>query len=185
MHKIDHPTATPDNNFTEGNPQTAVKPTVVTADILNALQNEIANFIVSRGLVLDKADNTQLSQALAVLNTTNDESLPILNNQINTLMGATFEFDITKIKSAIIEIDIYRKDAGQERSSTGHIHILGKPIAGTFEVIPMLFGDEDTLGVVFDIDNALGIGKLKYSSSNFAGANYDGKIIYKVKKFKI
>jgi len=149
MHKIDHATATVANNFTAGDPQTAVKPTVVTADWLNAVQNEVANFITSKGIVLNKADNTQLSQALAVLNTTNEDNVVIANNQANTLLGALFEFNIALTKSVIIEVDIYRKDNSQEKSSLGHLHVIGKPVAGTYEVIPFLFGDEDDLGVVF------------------------------------
>lgn len=70
MHRIDHPTAAADlhgagkDGFTEGDPVAGVAATVVTADIANALQEELANVIEARGLVLDKLDNTQLQQAV-------------------------------------------------------------------------------------------------------------------------
>lgn len=67
MHRIDTSTATTDHKFTEGNPQSGVAPTVVSADILNAFQEEIAHAIEQAGLTLNKADNTQLAQALAGL----------------------------------------------------------------------------------------------------------------------
>lgn len=184
MHKIDHATATGANEFTDGNPQTAVKPTVVTAAWLNALQNELSNFITAMGITLNKADNTQLKQALDVLNTTNESNFTILNNQANTLMGAAFEFDLATIKSAIIEVDLYRKDSTQEASCVGHIHILNKPIAGTCEVFPAIYGDESVLGLVFGVDVVTGVAKLKYSSSNYIGANYEGKMVFKITKFK-
>jgi len=69
MHRIDAPGHSA-NTFTEGNPSTAVQATTVSADWLNAVQEEVAGFIEAQGLVLDKADNTQFKQAtdLAVSN---------------------------------------------------------------------------------------------------------------------
>lgn len=64
MHKIDGPGATPDNRFTEGDPAIALPATEVTADWLNAVQDEIVNVIESTGIVLDKEDNGQLLDAL-------------------------------------------------------------------------------------------------------------------------
>ena len=64
MHRVDGPGATVDNLWTEGNPFVAQDGTVATADIYNALQEEIATFIEGEGIVLDKLDNTQLAQAL-------------------------------------------------------------------------------------------------------------------------
>jgi hypothetical protein len=68
MHRVDGPGATPGNLFTEGNPATAVPATTVTADIMNALQEEICAVIEQGGgLALDKPDNTQLLQAILSL----------------------------------------------------------------------------------------------------------------------
>jgi microcystin-dependent protein len=65
MHRIDGPGATVDNKFTEGNPALAIPATTVTADILNALQEEICRVIeVGGGLTLNKANNTQLQAAI-------------------------------------------------------------------------------------------------------------------------
>lgn len=63
MHRNDHPSA-PGGIHVEGDPSRGIAPTTVTAAIMNALQEEIAHFIESRGIVLDKSDNTQLTQAL-------------------------------------------------------------------------------------------------------------------------
>lgn len=67
MHRIDHSTAAPGNLFTEGDPLGATPATVVTADWLNALQEEIASVVEGAGLSLDKPDNTQLLDAINAL----------------------------------------------------------------------------------------------------------------------
>jgi hypothetical protein len=67
MHKIDGPGAAPGGLFTEGNPDSGVPATVVTDDWMNAVQAEICNAITSAGIALNKADNTQLADAIALL----------------------------------------------------------------------------------------------------------------------
>lgn len=69
MHRIDTTTATLDNKFTSGNPSTAVPATVVSADWLNAVQEEIAAVILGAGITLNKPDNTQLLAAIRALAT--------------------------------------------------------------------------------------------------------------------
>lgn len=53
------------NHFVTEDALTNRPPTEVTADILNAFQEELASFVEWAGLTLDKADNTQLRQALS------------------------------------------------------------------------------------------------------------------------
>lgn len=50
--------------FSEGNPSTGQKATVVSADWLNAVQEEIANAIETRGGVLSKTTRNQLAKAM-------------------------------------------------------------------------------------------------------------------------
>lgn len=50
--------------FVAEDPATSRPPTEITADWLNAVQDELAGFVESAGLPLDKADNTQIRQAL-------------------------------------------------------------------------------------------------------------------------
>ncbi|WP_270673061.1 gp53-like domain-containing protein [Aeromonas sp. QDB01] len=72
MHRIDTSSAQKDkfgagkNGFTLGNAQTGVPPTEVSADILDALQEEICAVIEDNdsGLVLDKSKNNQLVTAI-------------------------------------------------------------------------------------------------------------------------
>ncbi|MCB2190360.1 MAG: hypothetical protein KQI62_02270 [Deltaproteobacteria bacterium] len=56
-----------DNLFTDGDPLTGAKATVVSAAWLNAIQEEAANVIEGAGITLDKADNTQLLAAILTM----------------------------------------------------------------------------------------------------------------------
>ncbi len=67
MYRIDGPGATNDNKFTQGNPTTGTPATQVTADFMNALQEEIAKVIEESGIALSKVDNGQLYAALQLM----------------------------------------------------------------------------------------------------------------------
>ena len=67
MHRIDTSTATPDNKFTEGDPAVPVAATTVSAEWLNAVQEELVAVITGAGLELKKSDNGQLRQAISQL----------------------------------------------------------------------------------------------------------------------
>lgn len=73
MHRIDTSTAQKDkfgagkNGFTLGNAQTGAPPTEVSADILDALQEEICSVVEGSGLELNKGSNSQLLSAIKKL----------------------------------------------------------------------------------------------------------------------
>lgn len=67
MHRIDTSTATPDNKFTEGDPAVPVAATTVSAEWLNAVQEELVAVITGARLELKKSDNGQLWQAISQL----------------------------------------------------------------------------------------------------------------------
>lgn len=67
MHRIDTSTATPDHKFTEGDPTVPVAATTVSAEWLNAVQEELVAVITGAGLELEKSDNSQLWQAISQL----------------------------------------------------------------------------------------------------------------------
>lgn len=66
MFRIDSDGATVDNKFTD-TPAPGQNATVVSAEWLNAVQEEIVNFLESNGVTLNKADNTQLATLMAAL----------------------------------------------------------------------------------------------------------------------
>lgn len=67
MHRIDTSTATPDHKFTEGDPAVPVAATTVSAEWLNAVQEELVAVITGGGLELQKSDNGQLFRAIGKL----------------------------------------------------------------------------------------------------------------------
>ena len=77
MHRIDHPAAASSlpapfaegapGFFKEGSPSAGDPPTEVSADWLNAVQEEIVGAILAAGLALSKLDNDQLSAAIPLL----------------------------------------------------------------------------------------------------------------------
>lgn len=64
MFRIDGPGATQDNKFTEGDPATGTRATVVSDEWLNAVQEELAKAIEDDGYDLDKLDPGQLSKLI-------------------------------------------------------------------------------------------------------------------------
>lgn len=64
MHRIDTPDATRDGRFTEGDPSVPVPATTVSADWLNAVQEEVIAVMTEAGLAPAKNDNAQLLAAL-------------------------------------------------------------------------------------------------------------------------
>ena len=67
MHRVDGPGAALGGLFRSGDPGSGLPATTVTPDILNAFQEENCHLIEFAGLVLNKADNTQLRQAVQAL----------------------------------------------------------------------------------------------------------------------
>jgi len=67
MDRIQHPSATSDNLFTEGDPALGIPATTVTATVLNGWQEELIHLIEEAGLTPSVADNTQVLQALSEL----------------------------------------------------------------------------------------------------------------------
>lgn len=67
MHRIDVPSATVDNKFTEGSPSGGVAATVLSADWLNDLQENLAAVVEAAGVALTKGRALDLLDAIKVL----------------------------------------------------------------------------------------------------------------------
>ncbi len=65
MFRIDGPGATLDNKFSEGDPANGTRATVVSAEWLNALQEEVVKAVEDDMRVLDKLDSGQLSKVIS------------------------------------------------------------------------------------------------------------------------
>ena len=67
MHRIDVPSATADNRFTEGSPAGGIAATTVTAEWLNDIQESLCKAIEDAGFILSKGNYSQLSAAITAL----------------------------------------------------------------------------------------------------------------------
>lgn len=170
--------------FTEGDPQTATPATVVSADWLNTVQEELIAILLAAGIDPDKADRDQVVTAIKALqeDAKGIADFVIANNQAAQNITSLI-FDKTKFKSAVIEYDMYRKtDAPTEVSCYGKVVAMFKPVANAWAILPPEeIGDD--CGVTFTIDAATG--QVKYTSSDIVGANYSGLMRIKVTRFKI
>lgn len=111
MQRIEGATATKDNKFTEGSIEDNTSGTIVTANFLNAIQEEICNVIEHDGTKLDKNDNKQLNNVIEKRINVVSESIKIshsvLLNYYNSLkyfVDKTNEIAI-KIKNSIASDD--------------------------------------------------------------------------------
>ncbi len=80
MHRIDTNQATVNNMFQSGDPIMRTDGTVVDAAWLNAIQEEVVNVILGRGIALTKGVNNQLQQAI---NSQINQNLDILDIKFN------------------------------------------------------------------------------------------------------
>lgn len=182
MHLIDHSTAAVGNQFTDGNAGSGIPATRVTAKWLNNLQNELANFIISRGITLSDASSTQLTAAiLNAVEGTSSANFVIANNTTLATNITGLILDKTKTKSADITFDVYRKTATTEFNSVVKLSCIYQPIANTWK----LNQNEvfDSSGVDFAIDATTG--QISYKSSNMSGGTYDGIARYKVSRINL
>lgn len=67
MERNSHATAAPGGLYTEGDPAQGIPATVVTDDAMNAIQEELAQFIEAQGITLQAATYTQLQDAMALV----------------------------------------------------------------------------------------------------------------------
>lgn len=90
MHRIDGPYATVDNKFSEGNPATGVEATWMTDDWANSVQEELAAVIEAAGIVLDKANNTQLLAAIQTMGMLGAPSILAVETTLTAAHGMFF-----------------------------------------------------------------------------------------------
>lgn len=91
MHRIDGAGATVDNKFTQGNPVTGVPATTVTAEWLNAVQEEIVHVIEQSGVGPDKELHTQLYEAIGKLSEVEQAGAGAVKRKVQDETRETFK----------------------------------------------------------------------------------------------
>ena len=185
MHKIDHSTATESNEFTGGDPTNSVPATVVTPEWLNDLQNEVTNVIEGTGLTLVKGTQNQLLAAIRKLREDETNVFSMANNVTDQPITGLL-FDPATIKSVSIDWDLHRKDDSTEVVAAGRVTFHWKPSAQQWvQLVSDETAEADTgfnFGMSVGVDDVL---QVLYSADEYTGANYEGKLRYKVKRFTV
>ena len=182
MFRIDSEGATLDNKFTEGDPSLGVPATVVSADWLNAVQEEISNVVETNGLVLNKANSGQLQAALLEFFLKGGRAAPInqaiANTQVVEADVVGFKVDKATVKAKICLIDMERKTSTSNKQSIGILFITRDTADSQWRISPLTFLDDD-MGVTFSLVDDAGpatTSQLKYVSDTLAGGAYSGNL---------
>lgn len=122
MHRIDTATATPDHKFTEGDPAVPVAATTVSAEWLNAVQEELVAVITGAGLELKKSDNSQLWQAISQLITNAKPGLATKAKpglvQVGGGLNITPEGLLSVLAASVTQAGIVQLASGLSESTT-------------------------------------------------------------------
>ena len=183
MFRIDSEGATEANLFTEGNPATSVPATVVSADWLNSVQEEICQFIENQGLTLAKADDTQFEQAMRVMMLNGapkgqEIDVAIANNSGPTSVSG-LDFAKATYKGGRFDFNIHRRTDTQSKDAAGHCVVSHDTENDTWSISEMSHFDSDH-GVTFSITSA---GQIQVTMNELTGANYTGVLrVHNVKK---
>jgi hypothetical protein len=174
MHRIDSPGATIGELFTEGNPSLSIPATEVSDDWLNDVQEELANFIESQGIVLVKGQQDQLEEAITNFlgaGGTNFKLDPLANNTADqVIVGLTF--DSANVKSAMIFYDIHRESTTQDEQESGIYSLTRDTKTSTWRLEKIISGHDDS-GTVL---NVTGAGQIRATTDDLTGASYAGQI---------
>jgi hypothetical protein len=161
------------NRYTEGNPATGVPATVVGAEEMNNIQEEIVNVVLDAGIALNGAVEDQMLTAIkTIINRgVTQYGQTVANNQTSDDDLTGVIFDKTDVKAARMLFNIHRRTDTQNKDETGEIYVFHNTETDAWDVKFNSFGDDAE--VTFAIDAT---GQLSYQSSNLTGAAYSGEI---------
>jgi hypothetical protein len=164
--------ANDNNRYSEGNPSLGIPATVVGAEELNNIQEEIVNVVLDAGITLNGADETQLLQALNIIlergGTQIDQAIDD-NAGATNITGAVWAKADIKGARCLFEVD--RRNDSQDATEIGELFAWHNAESDTWHV--ELDSKGDDAGVVFSITSA---GQLQYASSAYAGTGYAGNL---------
>jgi len=191
MHKIDSNGATIDNEFTEGSVVSSIPATVVSANWMNAVQRELVNVIESAGLTLapdgdtDPAD--QLLEAIQIFISSGGVAEPytqsIVNNQASPADVTQFpQFDTSVVLGLEFLYRVLRRTDSGYLLEMGRAYLIWDSEGSTWKVSRTSQNDDAEVEFVVALVSGTNY-KLRYTSSNLAGASYSGDLrITDVKK---
>jgi hypothetical protein len=156
------------NRYTEGNPALGVPPTVVGAEEMNNIQEELVNIVLGAGMTLNgSTENQAISAILALIGWGGNQiKLTLANNQASPADVTGLLFDHTTHVGAKVPFQITRfSDVGRYMES-GELHVQYDAVDGWRITSTSNF--DDPL-IAFSVNSA---GQVQYTSSNNTGANH-------------
>lgn len=186
-------TGNDNNRYTEGNPALNIPATVVGAEEMNNIQEEIVNVVLAAGLTLDGGDENQLLEAINELiaaggSPVGNPGSPNVQQSINDNIGTPttitgLDFDGNNEVAAFIKYHIVRRDDGQNAVESGELHAYYNTETDTWSLSQTVntpdAQDNDAVGVTLTIN---AFGQIQYVSSNYGGAGYTGTFRASVQK---
>lgn len=102
----------------------------------------------------------------------------LLDNQAAAVNITDLIFDKDNDKSAVFYVDVHRRDDTQHANEMFECVAMYDPEDDDWELLVTTIGDDS--GVVLSIDATTS--QVKYTSSNYGGASYSGKLRFSVSK---
>ena len=164
--------------FTEGDPVNSVPATVVSADWLNMIQEELMALVLAAGIAPSKVTRTQVRDSILQLVQQGGQaaalSFVIANNQAAAADVTGFpQIDHTKVRAFEAFITMLRRTDSGYVQQTGRLYGTYNTETSSWDMSIMATGDDP--GVVFSMAVVAGtVWKLRYTSDNMAGSSYAG-----------
>ena len=165
------------NNYTEGNPSLGVPATVVGANELNNIQNEIALVIEDVGDTLDQTGATQDQLIIAIkkliqIGGTTADQMSLADNQIAPAnVTAIPAFDKSVVKSGRMLVDLFRRNDSKSANEQYVLMVMYDPEGDTWSMsFTSVFDDA---GTNFSITS---VGQIRYTTDAYAGTGYTGTL---------
>ena len=165
--------------YTEGNPATGVPATVVSADAMNAIQEEICNIIESAGLTLSKTNDEQLKAAINSVvqgGGITPVEVGLLNDESEGEAVTGVNYNGANTRAIMLDAYVYRRDDVEELAAIMKVYMFYKPDAAAWTVSWDSQGD--STGVTFAMDG----NQLNYKTDAMAGSNYIGRMLFTTRK---
>lgn len=173
------------NRYTEGNPSLGIPATVVGAEEMNNIQEELCNLVEAADIELDGSIENQVLQAIQILvagggvPAASGQKTQTINNNASAVDVTDLVFNSADIKAFRILFDIHRQSSTTNADEVGEIFGTYDPVASSWKVeADSKNGDA---GVTWSITAG---GQLKYTSTNYGGVSYSGTArfhnIYKI-----
>lgn len=166
--------------FTEGDPVNSVPATVVSADWLNTIQEELMAIVLGAGIVPAKATRNQVLTSIQKLiqqgGQTAGLTKALANNQAAAADVTGFPtLDSTVVRAFEAFITIMRRTDSGYVKQTGRLYGTYDTETATWDLSVLTVHDD--AGVVFTMALVGGtVWKLQYTTDNFAGASYAGTL---------